>query len=188
MRDKLLFTALGSFALGVLARSFFEIGIAFSLFLFLIAVSILIYGLTTRKLIILAPICLICISLVCISLGIIRLEASVHFPDPRLASTLGERVFIEGIVAEEADERETTTRLVVAPAKYNGESVSGRSRILVILSNYEKFSYGDRVSLVGILRQPENFESENGRTFDYISYLSKDDIHFEMRYPETRLT
>jgi hypothetical protein len=52
--------------------------------------------------------------------------------------------------------------------------------------NYPEYSYGDRLLVEGYLLRPQNFKSEQGREFDYISYLKKDGIFYEIKVSETR--
>lgn len=60
-------------------------------------------------------------------------------------------------------------------------------QIKVATKKYPSFSYGDEVYVKGKLLRPVNFKSENGRIFDYVSYLSKDEIYFEMKSAEVSL-
>jgi len=92
----------------------------------------------------------------------------------------GARVKYVGIVSEEPDERENHTKLVVA-AEETGD------RILVTAHRYPSFNYGDKIEVNGIIQKPEKFLTENGE-FDWPAYLLKDDIRFEMFYPELRKT
>jgi competence protein ComEC len=46
---------------------------------------------------------------------------------------------------------------------------------------YPRFHYGDQVEFTGKLSAPFNFKSDTGRSFDYINYLAKDDIFFEIK-------
>jgi competence protein ComEC len=52
-------------------------------------------------------------------------------------------------------------------------------RVLVTSRLYPKYEYGQVVKIFGELKLPQNFES-----FDYISYLAKDDIFTVSYYPE----
>lgn len=99
--------------------------------------------------------------------------------DPFLLASVGETVSLQGIVVEEPSPKETYTQLIV-------EVLPG-TKILVYDDAYSKRSYGDLISFQGRLEMPENFQSENGRTFDYISYLAKDKIFYQMRYASVSL-
>ena len=45
-----------------------------------------------------------------------------------------------------------------------------------------KFKYGDKLKIAGVLKKPENFGTNN---FDWPAYLAKDDIYYEIFYPQT---
>jgi len=55
--------------------------------------------------------------------------------------------------------------------------------IKVTTDRYMEYSYGQRVLLEGKIGAPFNFKSNGGRTFNYIDFLLKDDIYFEMKKP-----
>jgi competence protein ComEC len=58
---------------------------------------------------------------------------------------------------------------------------------LVRTDKYFNFFYGDKISISGKLEVPQNFENENGKTFDYKNYLLKDDVLFTSFYPEIEI-
>lgn len=55
-------------------------------------------------------------------------------------------------------------------------------KILVSSDRYPAVVFGDTLTLQGKLRLPENFETDTGRNFDYISYLAKDEIYVTMSF------
>lgn len=56
-------------------------------------------------------------------------------------------------------------------------------KIRVQTDRYGEYVFGDELRIVGRLIPPRNFKSNGGRTFDYVHYLLKDDIYFEMKKP-----
>ncbi len=78
-----------------------------------------------------------------------------------LDSRVGSRVELEGTVVRDVDRREATLRLTVATPE----------RVLVSTNPYLDVHYGDRVRVTGIIKKPEPFETDSGRTFDYPHYL-----------------
>lgn len=66
-----------------------------------------------------------------------------------------------------------------SPSK-DGECPSGLF-IRMKTKSFPRFEYGDQVSFSGKLLPPMDFESDNGRTFDYTGYLAKDDIFYEIK-------
>ncbi len=47
--------------------------------------------------------------------------------------------------------------------------------------------YGDTLRISGRLSVPENFETDSGQIFDYVSYLEKEGIHFETYRPKIEI-
>ncbi len=110
-----------------------------------------------------------------------------------LQGQIGSKIIIQGTIIEEPDEKETYTRLILEVEKIPQERDARISRqikdlgkfgtkILITSRRYPIFHYGDRVEINGVLRKPEKFSD-----FDWPAYLAKDDIYFEMLYPQTKL-
>lgn len=57
------------------------------------------------------------------------------------------------------------------------------SHILIRLKTklYPRFSYNDTITFSGKISKPFNFKSETGRAFDYVGYLAKDDVFYEIK-------
>lgn len=126
-------------------------------------------------------------------LGFLRCSFSDNSQDDQLLNNLvGQKIFISGVISDEADEREDHTKLVVEIDKVkiseNWVSLNnGKNNLLLTVQHYPQFIYGDEVLFSGILKRPENFLTENGREFNYIKYLAKDRIFYQMFYPEIEL-
>lgn len=100
-----------------------------------------------------------------------------------------------GIVAEEPERKEAGQVLVVS-AKQLYVATTSREVITSVTGNpclidetlirmktklYPRFVFGDQVSFSGKISKPFNFRSETGRAFDYIGYLAKDDVFYEIK-------
>lgn len=167
-----------SFAVGILLGQIFGTGLAVSIFLILVSASVFLILRKERV----AKKILLCI--IFFGLGMVRLNISQTLPDPRLKETVGQKVSLTGVISQEPDERDRSTRYVLQIEK-------SKSQALIVKDRFPKFEYGDRVKVSGKLGLPENFNpstgeagSENGIEFDYVSYLAKDQIHFVMHRPE----
>lgn len=180
---------------GVFFRSLFDFGTPFFIFILFIALAVGTYGLIARQFEengkAVRNIFFLSIFGIVFFLGMARvLLSESRGIDPVLEKVAGERVSIRGYVSEDPDERENTTRLIV-DADYlqegeNRKDISGK--ILVIVSPYPEFRYGDLVTINGMLQKPKNFENEEtSRQFDYVSYLAKDGVRYEMREPVLEL-
>lgn len=191
MNPNSLYVLIVGFAVGVLFRSFFNLGFSFSIFL--IALSgvffFLHYFSNSRKGLTLAGIMALFILSACI--GILRFDvADLNKGNPALDSIVGQKIVAEGAIADEPDEREDNTKLtvnindIISP---NPRTVFGKSKAIITADTHPRFSYGDKVRIEGELRKPKNFIDEDGGAFDYVSYLGRDDIFYQMFYPKIEL-
>jgi len=102
--------------------------------------------------------------------------------DPVLAPLAGSRVALEGVVVRDPDWRESSGRLTVLPERINGSDVRDTKRVLVVADRFTDVSYGDRIHAEGVVRAPEAFETDTGRTFDYPKYLWAHGISHEIAF------
>jgi competence protein ComEC len=109
------------------------------------------------------------------------------------------QVSVIGIIDAEPDIKPSAQDFTIHVERVNDVQID--TRILVSSKLYPRYSYGDRVSLIGKLIVPRNFSDGGGgagddgnpdadgqdisdnRVFDYIHYLSKDGIFFTMKNP-----
>ena len=101
---------------------------------------------------------------------------------PELDAALG-RAKIEGIVIRDPDKREQTVRLTISLEKLNGALMHQSARILISADRFADVAYGDRIIASGILKRPESFETDTGRTFNYPQYLRAHAVTHEMSFP-----
>jgi competence protein ComEC len=88
----------------------------------------------------------------------------------------GQTVTVTGEIVEEPKPGATTNQVVlVTPENY---------RLLLITDLYPEYRYGDRLKVSGQLVQPKNFFTETGREFDYVNYLGRQKIYYEMFRPQ----
>ncbi len=91
-------------------------------------------------------------------------------------SEISKTVIFEGLVVDEPDVRESATRLVVEPD-------NSRERVIVTTALYPEYNYGDRLKVSGKIQLPENFETDTGKEFDYVNYLAKEKIYYQIFRP-----
>ncbi|MBU1091838.1 ComEC family competence protein [Patescibacteria group bacterium] len=153
-----------SFSVGVFTASFLSLSYFFGLFfIFLGAISFL-FG---------KRFFIFCLIIIAFGAGIFWYEIKSIPPDISfLENQINEKVNLRGIIIDEPDERENYTRLIL-----EAEGV----KILVTSYHYPSFKYGDEIEVKGTLKRPGKFDE-----FDWGAYLAKDDIYFEMFYPETK--
>jgi len=175
---KALAVAIGFFTLGVFFRSFVDLGLSFIFFLSLGAALFFIWWSISRHRVIV----LFSVALFSAALGIFRYDIADNFGQP---PHLQEgHVSAYALVVDESDLRETHANLTVRLFEDGIDSPLSSERVLVVASLHPEFAYGDVISLDGDLVLPKNFTSETGGAeFDYVSYLAKDNIYYEMFYP-----
>src|SRR3989344_1899543 len=194
MRDKLFFICIGGFITGILFRSFIDIGFSFSLFLIFLGSVLFIF----RKLSSPVPVAIGTGGLLLgaafifsAGLGIARYAAADFGKgDPVLSKHIGQMVTIRGLIFEEPDSRESSTHLTLSLQELieNGATTTLFSKALLITTLHSPHQYGDAVEVRGELVLPKNFTDEDtGREFNYVKYLEKDGIHYQMFQPKITL-
>ncbi len=183
MLHKLFYIFTIGFVVGIAFRSFFDFGWSFTVFI--IGLGCLLYLFGTRS----SKFSAIAIFFVAAGLGMLRFDfTDVSSEQFVLDKKVGQEILIEGIVIDEPDERENNTRIIIEPIIESfGHSVSKYSKILVTVDQYPVWRYGDKIQIEGELKMPKNFETDTGRTFNYVDFLGKDGIRYQMFYPQVEL-
>ena len=157
------YTAVLSFASGIFARSFFNMGLPVVLWLLLLALGLAMVRHRNSFAVSVSYLVVGGIGLMFFSLGILRLELTSLLASPsELESQLGQKVELTGVVVREPDVREKSQHLTLKV---------GDDKILVTTDRYAKVSYGDEIIVKGKLELPIAFATDLGRTFDYPGYL-----------------
>ena len=185
MKQNSLYIFIGGFAVGILFRSFFNLGFSFSIFLIALSSAIFfLYYLNKNK-----KVFLVSLFVLAASLGVLRFDvADLNKGNPVLDKVVEQEVILEGVIVDEPDERENNTRFIVnfeSLILETNKEVSGKA--IITADIHPRFSYGDTIHIEGELRKPKNFVDDDGDTFDYVSYLSKDEIFYQMFYPKLEL-
>ncbi len=81
----------------------------------------------------------------------------------------GMTAVVVGTVADDPDQRETSVRVVIDVETINGAVAEGR--LLAMLPRESEVAYGERIDVRGFIEEPQAFEVEAGRMFDYPGYL-----------------
>ncbi|MFA6227518.1 MAG: ComEC/Rec2 family competence protein [Candidatus Paceibacterota bacterium] len=191
-KDKSFFILIAGFVLAIFISSFFKLGFSFFLLTIFISLVLFIY----QRFLLLdissgRAVFLIAIFLLGFGLGILRYEIKDNPNlDINLENKVGQKVVISGIITDESDKRENYNLLTVDFTDLENSSsstikVSGRG--LIQTDFYPEYKYGDFIKIQGKLEKPENISKDDGRDFDYISYLEKDDIKYKMSFVKTSL-
>lgn len=109
--------------------------------------------------------------------------------DSYLESHIGQRVTLEGVVADEPDTREGKTLLTITLERgLNGDTAQDIfGTALIIVNRFPEYHYGDRLHIEGKLALPEKLTEKDGRVFDYPSYLRSKGIRYQMVFPRTAI-
>lgn len=157
--------------------SHLKMGFSFFLFLLLLSVLVFIYGwfLSQNK----AKITLLAIFVLCFSLGILRYEIKdIRAENDYFHNLLGEKVNIEGLIIEEPNIKDQAAELVV---------LNQSEKILVSTGLFPEFKYGDLIQVEGKLERPENFSTNTGKDFDYVNFLAREDIFYQISFAEVKV-
>lgn len=161
----MIYLTVVSFALGILSGELFGAGRPFFIFIILISLSVfLILKNEKGRMILLCSLFF--------AAGILRMDLANTSPDRNLTNLVGEKNNFEAIITDEPDIRDNSVR-------YTAKILDSKGYVLLVADRFPELRYGDKISVSGKLQLPKNFDQ-----FDYVSYLSKDNIHFLIYYPE----
>ena len=179
-----------AFILGVVFCSFINLGLSFGIFL--IFLSGILFFINKRdfsnqksRLFF-----YLIFFLLFLGLGFLRCFVSEQMLNKNiLQNYLGQKISLQGIIIDEPDERENNTKITLEIFIKNENTfiTKEKTRILLSVPHYPIYNYGDEILVSGLLQEPKNFKTENGKIFDYVNYLAKDNIFYTMYFPETEL-
>lgn len=191
-----LIAGISGFILAVFLCSFLKIGITFSLFLIFISAILFLF----KKFIAVdfeskQKIFLMAIFLFSFALGIIRYEIKdSQSLDVNLENNIGNKVLISGIISDEPVKKDKQAILIInfKNLTVSSSSIAIFGKGIISTDLYPEFKYGDLINIKGILEKPQNFSDSNGSStvassFDYVSYLGKDDIFYKIDFAKTQL-
>lgn len=185
MKVQVLWALVGGFLIGVFARSFIAFG-WWTIVFFIGAASAIFSGgfisHSSRAKTIVAT-----VFLCAVAVGAARMHSAVFTGDVALDVWVGERVEIEGVVADEPDGRENNVRLPVRITAIASTSVASDVKVLVVAPLHTNAKYGDVVRAKGELRLPRSFEAGAGREFNYPAFLAKDGIGYELSFAQVEV-
>lgn len=172
MQKDLFYVILVGFVGGIFFRSFFDLGWSFSLFFILIGLVIFLYQYFQKNILTIG------ILLFFIGIGMLRLDIASFENNSILNNSIDKKISMTALVVDEPDVREDNTRIVI-----RFDDIDSKDKTILTINHFPEFQYGDRIKVIGILQKPKNFSSEGEREFDYVSYLKKDNIKYQMFYP-----
>ena len=85
----------------------------------------------------------------------------------------------------EGEEVEMSVEVLNSPARKEfslrakgGVDQAGAPDVLLVFERDVEVDFGDKLFVRGTLKEPKNFETDQGKEFDYIGYLKKDGIKY----------
>ena len=125
--------------------------------------------------------------LVCFSAGLIRYDLSELKKDnPGLEAAVQQKsVVLEGEVSDDPYAVGASVSFTLRVLSVDG--IAGRGLVKISNANFIPLQYGDKVKLSGLVEKPKNFTDDSGKEFDYVSYLAKDGIYYQMNRPHVEL-
>ncbi len=188
MSNKVFYCLTGGFVLGIFLSSFFKLGFYFAIFLLLLSLPVYFFAkfFTERK----ALFILLALFIFSFGLGILRYEIKdSRVGNNVLENLVGEKVIFRGVIDDEPSVKDQSVELITSGDMIltGGREYKSSEKILVSTGLFPEFKYGDLIQVEGKLAQPENFETATGKDFDYVSYLAKEDIFYQMNFAQVRV-
>ncbi len=116
----------------------------------------------------------------CLAIGLIigvwrfSLVADVRtVADNLFSKQVGQKIELVGVVIEEPSATDFSQKIILETEKV---------KVLVTAESFPRMEYGDQIRVKGTLGKPENFLTDNGKEFDYVNYLAKDRIFYELKF------
>ena len=115
------------------------------------------------------------------ALGLVRADLFLQSErQQNLTTFVGEKTEVVGVVVNDPERRDTSLHVHIGVLTIDGRAARGK--LLAQLPREQEVSYGDTVSVAGRVEEPQAFETDTGRIFDYRSYLRARGISAVMRY------
>jgi len=99
---------------------------------------------------------------------------------PDFNNAIWKTVELEGLVSDDPDIRLNNQHLNI---KLKDKDIN----ILVMVGRDVEVSYGDMVTVRGVLTEPENFMTNSGKEFNYKRYLANQDIYFIIKNADIKI-
>lgn len=91
-----------------------------------------------------------------------------EYPQP-FVNDFDHSAVVVGVVSDDPDVRQNGVRVPLAVQMLNGKAHDGA--MLVVLPPQTRVAYGEMLEVRGVVQEPQSFETNTGRTFDYEMYL-----------------
>ena len=172
-KDRVFYTSIISFFIGIAGYFILEAGIFIFVFITILSLGTMLYYIVQN--IDIPVVFLIICALLALSCGFIRAYIGDSGIDATLDALVDENVVLEGFIDSEVRLRSNYREAILRMESGDGVRLS--------LDLHSNISYGDVIEVSGKLVKPKNFETSTGRVFDYVSYLERRNIGYQMFFP-----
>lgn len=163
------------FLAGVFLCSFYELGTHFVLTTTLLSGAL--FGIALRAQKDVARIVLVALCVFALGVGVFRTQSVLYTPQT-LHFLVGVDTTLRGVVVADPQKRPSYTYITIATPEAPHEY------IVLYADRLTMVSYGDQITVEGVLALPESFSDNTGtRVFNYPAYLAKDGIRYVMYRP-----
>jgi len=167
--SKIFFYFCLSFIAGVLVASFFEISVQFLILFLIFALFLIVCFKNSSKILLFA------LSLLFFLFGIFRFQNYFSkIQNQEIKNFIGREISISGVISQAPSIKEKIITFHLQTEK---------GKILVKTGRYPEFEYGEKIKVVGTLREPASKVF-----FNYKNHLLKDGILVEMDFPKIEKT
>lgn len=166
-----------SILLGIVARTYLPMSASVLVWLLVVTAAFAAVSLLTRRPA-RAPAIIALTLAASLIAGSMRMDNARLASDPFLTRHSGEQVTLRGTVVREPDRRERSVRITVRVAAAASTTDQVHATILAVLPPFTQMAYGDTVTLRGIVKIPDAFDTGEGRVFDYPGYLATNRIGY----------
>ena len=134
---------------------------------------------------------LVTVFILFVSIGCVRYALYTSWKgDGVLKSVVRTKIIAEGIVVDEPSIKEKSASITVELKTLQSNHkriIIKPTKIQVTTDPYSYPHYGDLIKISGTIEMPQNIINPQGRTFDYISYLAKENIFFVMKFANVEI-
>jgi len=172
--NKLFYSSIFSFAFGIVISNIYIINYIF-LYLFLFFnIFIFIFLKINNK--IFKNLWILFLFLSFFSFGFLLHQNYFQNKKGYFDNYLGKKIETNVIIDDEVLEKDFYFKATARIENFN-------DRIVLKLPKYPIYKYGDKLKVTGFLSKVKNFKNDTGRYFDYINFLKKDGIYYEIKKP-----
>lgn len=192
MQNK-FYSGIAGFTLAILVSSFIKMGFSFFLFLLILSAFTFIFAYLRRQGKYFAMekngIILITIFIFFFAFGVLRYEIKeIKDEQNNLSSFVDQKVILQGVVVDEPAIKDGSVQIIVSADSIISadHEINSTTKILISTGLFPEFKYGDLIRAEGKLTKPEDFLTDNGNNFDYINYLGKEDIFYQISFAQAK--